>query len=42
MIRIDKGIEIGIMVIIYVFFCRYYIDVVDFVDIILYGLLILN
>lgn len=39
--RVDKGIEIGIMVIIYLFLCWYYGDM-DLYDIVVYGFLILN
>lgn len=41
MLRVDKGIEIGIMVIMYVFFCRYYNDM-DLYEIVIYGFFILN
>lgn len=41
MLRVDKGIEIGIMVIMYVFFCRYYNDM-DLYKIVIYGFFILN
>lgn len=42
MIRFDKGMEIGVMVIMYVYLRRNYSDIDDLIDIIFYGLLILN
>lgn len=41
-IRVDKGTEIGVMVTMYVYFRQQYEDDMDFAEIVIYGLFILN